>query len=303
MRKLVVLFALAAIGFSANAGVIASGNCGASNNLLWELTDDGTLTITGSGKMKDFLTETSSPWYSYRTQITKIVLPDGLTSIGNESFYGCNISSVSIPNSVEIIGRGSFANCSELTSVVIPNSVTKLLQSTFIYCSKLHKVTLGSSVEKLEYVVFKGCTALDSIICKSTTPPEFNTGVATHSFDGVSLNDIKIIVPCGKGFDYKASDWGGEFGLSNIIEDCGTGINENVLNEKVVYPSQTSSSFYVDCEGSYTVKMYDVSGKEVLNQNSNDKTEINISHLAKGVYVVRLFSETKAIGHSKIVKE
>ena len=214
----VVAFVIASINV-VKAGVIASGVCGTSNNLIWELTDDGTLTITGSGQMTNFAWESAVPWSSHRANITTIVLPNGLTNIGEFAFYQCNISSINIPNTVTVIEEYAFAECKELTSVVIPNSVETIKLAAFIYNYKLTKVVLGSSVEKLEHTVFKMCSAIDTIICKSTVPPIINSVEYTHTFELVDQL-VKIIVPCGKGFDYKASAWGDKFGLSNVVEDC-----------------------------------------------------------------------------------
>ncbi|MBR7155112.1 MAG: leucine-rich repeat protein, partial [Paludibacteraceae bacterium] len=70
-----------------------SGTCG--DNLTWELTD-GVLTISGTGAMSNY-TSSSSPWYSYRSSITSVVIEEGVTNIGNYAFYNCTgLTSVTI---------------------------------------------------------------------------------------------------------------------------------------------------------------------------------------------------------------
>jgi len=69
------------------------------------------------------------------------------------------------------------------------------------------------------------------------------------------------------------------------------------------YPNPTNDKFIVEFNSVATIKLYDMFGKEVLIQTVNGKTEINISHLPKGVYNVQILSESKIVGNSKIVKQ
>ena len=78
------------------AEVVASGECG--ENLTWVLTDDGTLTISGSGEMTNWTYSSYAPWYSYRSSITAVVIGDSVTSIGSSAFFHCtSLTGVVIP--------------------------------------------------------------------------------------------------------------------------------------------------------------------------------------------------------------
>ena len=70
-----------------------------------------------------------------------------------------------------------------------------------------------------------------------------------------------------------------------------------------IYPNPVINSFIVDYEGFIQVKIYDMLGKEILSQDTNGKTEMNINHLPKGIYNVSIISEGKVIGNSKIMKQ
>jgi hypothetical protein len=70
-----------------------------------------------------------------------------------------------------------------------------------------------------------------------------------------------------------------------------------------IYPNPTNNNFSFECKNYSTIKLYNILGKEVLSQTTNGKTEINISHLSNGFYIVRVFSEDKIIGSSKVVKQ
>lgn len=83
-----------------------------------------------------------------------------------------------------------------------------------------------------------------------------------------------------------------------------TSISEMIQIAKIsIYPNPTTDKFFVECESSSTITLYDMIGRDVLNQNINGKSEIYINHLPKGVYNVRVVSEGKVIGNSKIVKQ
>jgi len=81
------------------------------------------------------------------------------------------------------------------------------------------------------------------------------------------------------------------------------GINAPESIHPKVYPNPTKDSFFIDSEMLGNVMLYDMLGKKILTQNVSGKTEINISHLPKGIYIVAVFSEGKLMGNAKIVKQ
>lgn len=125
-----------------------TGVCG--ENLTWELKDS-VLTILGTGAMS---WEEYAPWRDYAERITTIELPEGLTNIYNQAFYGCaNLKNVTIPNSVERIEDSAFMGCSSMTSIVIPESVDTIGQFAFRECKSLISVTINSdAVAGTDYV-------------------------------------------------------------------------------------------------------------------------------------------------------
>ena len=110
--------------------------------------------------------------------LTSVTIPNSVTSIGNGAFSGCSgLTSVTIPNSVKNIGGSAFSYCSGLTSVTIPNSVTSIGSSAFAYCSGLTSVTIPNSVTSIEYGTFRDCSALSSI-----TIPNSITSIGDYAF-------------------------------------------------------------------------------------------------------------------------
>ncbi|MBQ9392453.1 MAG: leucine-rich repeat domain-containing protein, partial [Oscillospiraceae bacterium] len=139
------------------AEAATSGSCG--DDLTWTLDDAGTLTISGTGKMKDWTYNNTAPWHSNRSSIKKVTIGNSVTSIGDWAFYYCTgLTSVTIPDSVTSIGDRTFSYCSGLTSVTIPDSVTSIGDRTFSDCSGLMNITIPASVTSIGYGAFEGCS-------------------------------------------------------------------------------------------------------------------------------------------------
>lgn len=100
--------------------------------------------------------------------LTTIAIPDSVMSIGNNAFYGCEkLENVKIPDNVTLIGSSAFAGCAKLESVNIPDSVTDIGSSTFEDCKSLTSVTIGAGVKSIGENVFYNCIGLTSITIPS----------------------------------------------------------------------------------------------------------------------------------------
>lgn len=149
--------------------------------ITWDLSDDGTLTISGT-EMPDYYYSVyygnHIPWGSQCKEIKKIVINDGVTNIGRNVFTGCSaLTSIIIPNSVTVIGDAAFYGCSALTSIIIPNSVTSIGGSAFSECSGLTSITIGNSVTTIGGQAFLRCSGLTSIII-----PNSVTSIGSDAF-------------------------------------------------------------------------------------------------------------------------
>ena len=113
-------------------------------------------------------------------EIKDLVIPGGVTSINNATFYGCSgLTSITISNSVTSIGSYAFAYCSELTSLTIPNSVT----------------SIGSSA-------FNGCVDLVRIVSRSKIPPTCESG----TFSSKAYCTVWVPKGCRDAY-LKANEW------------------------------------------------------------------------------------------------
>ena len=116
MSFAVVVTMLPAVAFGAT--IVASGYCGGEGNgenLKWELDSEGTLTIRGEGEMKEWGYYNEVPWNKQRSDITKVIIGDGATSLGAWAFYRCtNLSAVALPDGLTSIGIQAFCYCQNL---------------------------------------------------------------------------------------------------------------------------------------------------------------------------------------------
>lgn len=173
-----------------------SGICG--DNMSWTLSA-GTLTVTGSGAMWNFTDSEMAPWYAHRDEIFRLVLGDGITTIGDLAFYECQrIISVTVPDSVTRIGRSAFADCSgmemlklsrnlktvgerafsdcvALQALRLPDGLQSIGMKAFYRCESIPVVTVPASVTEIGMLTFANCKNLVAadIQARITTVPEF----------------------------------------------------------------------------------------------------------------------------------
>lgn len=184
---LVICMAISLLPAAALADTAAtSGKCG--DNVTWVFSDDGTLTISGKGKMWDYGTSThgDAPW-AY-IGVKNVVVNDGVTTIGEQAFAGLfYLESASIPKSVNNIGRQAFHG-SNLKSVTIAGSNTVIETEAFYLCDYLETLTIMSGTTKIGSYAFSGCSSL-----KSITLPDSVTQILDSAFQSCSkLETIRI---------------------------------------------------------------------------------------------------------------
>ena len=200
---------MAVVCMSMNAQA-TSGSCG--TNATWEYNEgEATLTISGTGAMDDYTDDPSStPWAAYRTSVTKVVIGDGITSVGNCAFnLFTALTDVTIGESVETIGIFAFDNCTAagFTKLNIPNSV-KVIKSCAFSNNHLKYICLGSGVKEIWQEAFMVCQDLEYIGSYALTPPTLNPNV----FSGVA--NLKAIYVD----NYCRSEYAGADGWSDFAD-------------------------------------------------------------------------------------
>ena len=128
--------------------------------------------------------------YVSNVLVEKLVIPDGVTRIGNNVFYGCNsIKTAVIPDGVTHIGVAAFSSCSNLTNIEIPDSVTSIGNSAFAKCERLTELTLPESVISIGDNAFFSCNSLIEIAI-----PHSVKNISTSTFYYCS-NLENVIIP------------------------------------------------------------------------------------------------------------
>lgn len=275
-------------------------------------------------------------WDDYQMPTGSLVIPStvenngatySVVSIGLEAFRGCSgITRVVIPEGVTTISRMAFYGCSSLDTIELPSTLTELMSQVFNgtaymansnnrdqqgmvyighwlisgYSSALHPaqatvaegtrgvaamafyydtaiqvLTLPSSLLYISDLAFSDCVGLDTIRCLADAPPQ----VASNAFDQVS--GLTVVVPCGSGAAYIASP---EWSRHNIIEDtCPVSIDQ-VVEEKTPVAVVVNGGIIVSNAEGCAVVVTDIMGRRIASVKAVDNQRIDLP--VTGVYLV-----------------
>ena len=188
------------------------------SDVKWTYYSDGTMVISGTGAMLDcyFLGESYGwvrPWETYLQDIKAVVVEDGITRIGNESFSGAtNLQSITVADSVENIGMRAFAYCDSLTDISFGSGLKHMEDGVFLdcdgltefrfpdadveyenhflaKCSNLKTIVFSKKMTVIAGSMFESCAALESI-----TIPNTITEIGANAFASCT-NLREIVIP------------------------------------------------------------------------------------------------------------
>ena len=288
---------------SSASGIIDRGDCGAASNedgaesVKWELSTDGTLTISGTGAMENYKSASKRPWHANKEQIQKVCIENGVTSVAKHAFNGCtNLQNVTLGNSIVSIGSSAFRNCSSLTAISLPETLTNIGGMAFMGCIALKEVTIPKAVTVISGGAFNDCTSLETLTLDNKVTedslPTINDPYGTYidgctSLQNVIMTNAENEVEAENGVFYSKGrttllrclqSKKGEVTVPNTVKT----IKENAFNkcsalEKLILPEtietayngilfNCSSLWYVELKGVTEVVRFAFDGCTALDQ-------------------------------------
>ena len=159
----------------------------------WELSSDGTLKISGSGAMADYMSTSGQPWNTYAKDITSVEIGTEITHIGGCAFQGfSSLESIEIPGSVTSLGKQVFKNCSALKEVTFSGSITSMGNSVF-QGTAIETISLPEGLITIGDGLFYSCQSL-----KEVSLPNSLSAMGNNTFyQNKALTSVKI----GNGLD------------------------------------------------------------------------------------------------------
>ena len=218
MKKIALAFVLSLLAIGQAFAVTARSGYDETYGTTWSIDSNGVLTVSGSmaSRYKKDKNENINaplpPWYNYSSDITSVVVSEGVTSIGDRAFRGLSkVTSVSLPSSLQSIGQTAFENNTSLQSVTIPSNVSTISEWAFKGNTQLASVTFESGVTTINKEAFYGATSLTALTIANTvttigqsafenatsiqtlTIPNSVTSMGEGAFKGLSsLTDLTI---------------------------------------------------------------------------------------------------------------
>ncbi len=166
-------------------------DCGENVTATLSPNSDGagtyTLTIKGNGPMANYdgyrtsSNNSCAPWCEKIQNITRLIVEDGVTTLGDDILYYSyydngsdfhsfhpNLREVKLPEGLSYIGARAFCDSPDLTEVKIPNTVTKIKEYAFSGCTGLTEIELPPQLEEVDGGLFSRCSELKEITIPSS---------------------------------------------------------------------------------------------------------------------------------------
>ena len=190
-----------------------------------------------------------------------LTLPAGITSIGDDTFYGCSgLTSLTLPAGITSIGEYAFSRCSGLTSLTLPAGITSIDKYAFSGCSRLTSLTLPAGITSIGEFAFSYCSGLTSIYVYAEKVPR----IGRYAFEGCASRKCTLYVPKGTYGNYRLSEFGY---FENIVEFDATGIDKTTTStdvEEVSRYSLNGQRLAVPVKGLNIVKYSDGTARKVV---------------------------------------
>lgn len=208
-------------GFSlgAEAGTLLKKNASAASGMWgpisWSVTD-GVLTLTGRGALPAQTSSETPGYAAYASQVTRVVVSEGITSLGDAAFYNFyELQSVQLPSTLTSLGSGVFAGCYSLGSINLPAKLSTVGSYAFQNCA-FQNVVLPASLTSLDATAFYSVYSLSSIeVAAGSKSFKASQGVL-YSKDGKKL----VLCPAGKTGSFAVPSGVTSLGENAFMQSC-----------------------------------------------------------------------------------
>ncbi len=161
--------------------------CEKIRNITRLIVEDGVTTL-GDDILYYSYYDNGSDYHSFHPNLREVKLPDGLTYIGARAFCDSPyLTEVKIPSTVTKIKEYAFSGCTGLTEIELPPQLEEVDGGLFSRCSGLTEITIPSSVKTIRSGAFKRCTSLESV-----TLSEGIREIGTEAFMLTNLKSLNI---------------------------------------------------------------------------------------------------------------
>lgn len=137
---------------------------GSANTIEWRIYDNRVMLLSGTGSTGKY-NNSKRPWAEYEDSFSDVVVGEGITELGDRTFYAYKkvLTSITLPNTLEYIGASVFTDCTALTEIKLPNnSLRSLGNSAFGGCKGIKHFHIPGTVWSM-HNSFAGCTGIESI--------------------------------------------------------------------------------------------------------------------------------------------
>jgi len=206
-----------------------SGTCG--KNVSWALSDDGTLTISGTGDMYGEADGNTAYTFPDLSGVKNVIVSEGVTSVGSDAFYrsggNATIQSVSIASTVTRIEMNAFNRCSAISSVEIKGTGVDIGINAFWGCTSL--AALPAGMGEIQDRAFLGCSSLKSLALE-----EGVTYIGESVFAGC-VSATKVTLPASlNGLQFSAFDNCPKLASISVAEgNSFLTSSDNILTSKI----------------------------------------------------------------------
>ena len=236
-----------------------------------------TLTISGTGDMYDFRQYAETPWYAYYEEIEKIIVGEGVTSVGNHAFEGTrNAAQVTLPTTLKRIGDSAFQGCYVL-SLMLPEGLESIGRYAFMYTENLNELRIPGTVTSFGYGALNASLENDSddaALYFGEGITEIPAGLASCS----RAVDIYLPESCTKIGENAFAYCSNFYSITILNRNCEIYDSEDTINRRNEYtvicgrPGSTAQA-YAEKYGFRFEPIFDYSCGEDLTWSYNEDTQ------------------------------